>query len=238
MLNSTLTYLHRRREQDKGFTFEILVVDDGSTDSQNDLILATAKQYPREIRLLKQPTNMGKGAAVQIGCLHARGRFILFTDADGATPTSEIVKLEFPFRHAPKIASRMMTIGVRADPAGRSWLRRFLSAGFRFLTTVSGVRGVADVQCGFKLLSREAARLIFPSQHIRRWCMDVEILMIAQRLKIPIAQVAVEWREPGGSKMTVKGAVRMGADLVRIAVFYRTGIWTVRGEEQKAESDL
>jgi dolichyl-phosphate beta-glucosyltransferase len=240
MLDSSLEYFQARARSDKSFTYEILIVDDGSSDNQNDVVLEYASRFPREIRLLKQPVNMGKGAAVQAGCLHARGQLILFADADGATPTSQFGRLEAATRMVNKNTDAYVVIGSRANLDGaskaeRTAIRRFLSLGFAFLAWLSGLRGVRDPQCGFKLFSRQAARLVFPSQHIERWCMDVELLTIAQRLRIPVVEVPVEWKEIGGSKLKPKGVVRMAVDLVRIAVFHRSGLWTVKAEQERAE---
>ena len=93
MLQETIEYLRRRQQENQSFTWEIIVVDDGSKDRTAEIVLGFALQHP-QIRLLKQPVNMGKGAAVQAGALHSRGRYILMVDADGATKIDEFGELE------------------------------------------------------------------------------------------------------------------------------------------------
>ncbi|ROT80056.1 putative dolichyl-phosphate beta-glucosyltransferase-like [Penaeus vannamei] len=91
------------------------------------------------------------------------------------------------------------------------------------------MRGVRDTQCGFKLLTRRSARILFNSLHVERWAFDVEMLYLAQVLGIPIAEVAVEWQEIEGTKMTpVLSWIEMGLDLVIIWLRYTLGAWRIR----------
>ena len=238
MLDTTLTYLTQRRAEDPSFTFEIIVVDDGSKDRTAEIVLEVAREHP-EIRLLRQPMNMGKGAAVQAGCLCCRGTLMLMVDADGATKISEFALLEEKMRQLQESDKNVVVVGSRAhldglEKATRTGLRDFLGRAFHVLIWFAGVEGVRDTQCGFKLFSREAARWLFPNQHIRRWCFDPELLVIAQRKRMKIAEIPVEWNEIEGSKMSLKGAVNMGIDLVKIAVLYHCGVWTV---EKKGRMD-
>ena len=83
--------------------------------------------------------------------------------------------------------------------ATRSLHRNILMWGFHFMVELAGVHGVQDTQCGFKLFSREAAQRLFPVLHLERWAFDVELLWLAQRLRIPLREEPVQWHEVDGS---------------------------------------
>lgn len=232
MLDDTLRYLHAREDKNRKFTWEIIVVDDGSHDRTADVVLGYARQNP-EIRLLRQPCNMGKGAAIQAGCLHARGRMMLMVDADGATKIDEFSELERKLIQLRERNKEVVVVGSRAhmegvDKAQRTALRDFLGKAFHALILLSGVRGVKDTQCGFKLFTREAARWLFPNQHVTRWCFDPELLVIARKRNMQIAEIPVEWNEIPDSKMKITGMIKMAIDLLQIAAFYPCGLWTIR----------
>ena len=239
MLNETIEYLQRRQNDDPdNFTYEIIIVDDGSKDNTANVALEYAKDHSHpnsEIRLLRQPVNMGKGAAIQAGCLHARGKLILMVDADGATKIDEFGELEKRLLSSVQSTNNKQCIVVgsrahieEASKAQRTFVRKILGLGFHTLVLISGVRGVHDTQCGFKLFSREAARWLFPNQHIQRWCFDPELLVIGKKKGMPIIEVPVEWNEIEGSKMKITSMIKMAIDLVQIGIFHRTGIWSIK----------
>ncbi|OHT06417.1 glycosyl transferase [Tritrichomonas foetus] len=235
MLKDTIDYLRNRQQNDSGFTFEIIVVDDGSKDNTADLTIKFANSNP-EVRLLRQPFNMGKGAAVQAGCLHARGKMMLMVDADGATKISELALLESKYFDLYRNNQRVVVVGSRAlldgqMKADRTFVRKLLGKAFHILIYISGVRGIKDTQCGFKLFSREAARWLFPNQRIQRWCFDPELLVIARKKDMAVAEIPVEWHEIPGSKMRISAMFKMAMDLLKIAVFYGLGLWDIRMKE-------
>ncbi|OHS94551.1 glycosyl transferase [Tritrichomonas foetus] len=241
MLEETVDYLNTRQINDPNFTWEIVVVDDGSKDRTAEVVLAYARQHP-EVRLLRQPFNMGKGAAVQAGSLHSRGQLILMVDADGATTITEIGPLENKINELRKTNKEAVVVGSRAhlddgsEKANRTPLRKFLGLAFHMLVIVSGVQGIHDTQCGFKMFTREAARWLFPNQHIQRWCFDPELLVIAARRDMEIDEIPVEWNEVGDSKMKVSAMIKMAIDLVQIAIYYRLGLWTIKMKADIKES--
>jgi len=242
MLDDTIRYLRAREASDSSFTWEIVIVDDGSKDRTTEVVLRYAQTVP-QIRLLRQPFNMGKGAAIQAGALHSRGRLILMVDADGATKIDEFGELERRLLALQETNREAIVVGSRAHLEGtsskaqRTAVRNFLGLGFHALILMTGVKGINDTQCGFKLFSREAARWLFPNQHVQRWCFDVELLVIGRSRKMEIAEVPVEWNEIEGSKMKVLSMVKMAIDLVEIAVFYRTGMWTVKMKSMMAADE-
>jgi dolichyl-phosphate beta-glucosyltransferase len=186
----------------RGKPYEVVVVDDGSTDGTAAAVRALAARYP-VVRLLPLGRNRGKGAAVRAGMLTAVGAVRLFTDADGATPIGELVRLEPALANGADIA-----IGSRAlvDSAVATRTRSHrVAAGrvFSWMAARLGVRGVADSQCGFKLFTAEAAEALFGALQTTGFAFDVELLLRAQARGYRIAEVAVNWADQEGSKVGV-----------------------------------
>jgi len=236
MLDSTLAYVERRRKAEKDFDYEIIVVDDGSKDKTTPVALEYTKKYTSErIRVLKLKKNRGKGGAVKRGMLCARGRYLLMADADGATEIADLDRVE---AETKKIERDGLAVGIGSRAhmqqdavAKRKWYRNILMYGFHTLLGIFGVRGIKDTQCGFKLFSRRAAQLLFPSQHVERWAFDVELILLSQRFGIPMTEVAVNWQEIAGSKLSLFAAsVQMARDIIRIRFAYMLGVWTVRSK--------
>ncbi len=212
-LLSVVEYLDARAE-----TYEVIVVDDGSRDTTAKLVRQFSRLSPR-VRLLACPQNHGKGFAVRLGIMNAVGERILYEDADGASPIEELVRLEAELQKGADIAigSRAM---VSAETAVRTiWLRKFMGRVFNFLVNVIVVPGIEDTQCGFKLFTRDAARFLFSRQQAEGFSFDVEIIFLAQRAKLQIAEVPVNWTNIPGSKVNlVKDSILMLADVVRFRV--------------------
>uniref|UniRef100_A0A3B3VZB8 dolichyl-phosphate beta-glucosyltransferase n=1 Tax=Poecilia latipinna TaxID=48699 RepID=A0A3B3VZB8_9TELE len=213
MLDEAMQYLENRQKQNPTFTYEVIVVDDGSRDKTTEVALRYTNKYSADkVRVLTLVKNRGKGGAVRMGTLSSRGKLILMADADGATKFSDLDKVEAGLKD------------VITGP--RSVFRTFLMYGFHFLVWFLCVRGIKDTQCGFKLFTREAALETFSSLHVERWAFDVELLYIAQCFKIPIAEVAVNWTEIEGSKLVPFWSwLQMGRDLIFIRLRYITGAW-------------
>lgn len=238
MMDETMGYLEKRQKQKPSFSYEVIVVDDGSKDRTTEVALQYTKKYGADkVRVLTLVKNRGKGGAVRMGTLSCRGRVILMADADGATKFSDIEKVETALNEInPKPDNMAISCGSRAhleqeSVAQRSMFRTFLMYGFHFLVWFFCVRGIKDTQCGFKLFTREAALKTFSSLHIERWAFDVELLYIAQCFKIPIAEVAVNWTEIEGSKIVPFWSwLQMGRDLVFIRLRYITGAWKLQPE--------
>lgn len=217
------------------FTYEVIIVDDGSTDKTSQVALDYCDKYgTSKVRLLKLEVNRGKGGAVRLGVLSARGKYILFADADGATKFSEIEKLELaltPSKSGP--VTNAIAIGSRAHLeqeaiASRSAFRTFLMHGFHFLVWFAAVRTVRDTQCGFKLFPRRYALQLFTWTHIERWAFDVELLYLSERVGIEVFEVSVNWTEVDGSKIVpVFSWLQMGRDVLIVSFMYLVGAWSV-----------
>ncbi|KAH7922609.1 glycosyltransferase family 2 protein [Leucogyrophana mollusca] len=216
-------------------THELLVVDDGSADGTSDLALKLAKEHPEsEIRVITLEKNLGKGGAVRHGMLHARGHRLLMVDADGA---SRFEDLELLWKAMDGVAPKnepAVVVGSRAHlvkteaVVKRSVIRNILMYGLHTILRIVGVGHIRDTQCGFKLFTRRAAQQIFPAQHLATWIFDVELLLLAKQLGIPVEEVPVEWHEVAGSKLNVvKDSLQMLRDLLVLRANQMTGRWKV-----------
>ncbi|KAI9254289.1 nucleotide-diphospho-sugar transferase [Sporodiniella umbellata] len=235
MLEEAVEYLEAQKQLDKTYTYEIIIVDDGSRDNTIDVAIKFAKDHPMvDIRLLAMEKNRGKGGAVTQGILGCRGEYCLMVDADGATKFSDLDQLVKEIskiqkdKHGIAIGSRSHLVPTEAV-VKRSRIRNFLMRSFHLLVYILGIRGIEDTQCGFKLFTRKSAQVIFPSMHVERWIFDIECLMIAQQQNIPIAEVQVTWQEIDGSKVNLMvDSMKMAIDLLLIRLNYVFGFWTVK----------
>nr|XP_039273055.1 dolichyl-phosphate beta-glucosyltransferase-like [Styela clava] len=240
MLDETIEFLEKRSASLKSYSYEIIVIDDGSKDKTTEVAQEYTKKYgANKVRVLTLFRNKGKGGAVRMGILSSRGKYLLMADADAATRFSDIVKLEAKIKEIEKdsINGMAIAVGSRAhleedSIANRSLFRTILMKGFHLLVWFLCVRTVRDTQCGFKLFNRKAAFTTFLNLHVERWAFDAELLYIAESLNIPIAEVAVYWTEIDGSKMVpVLSWIQMGWDLLLIYIWHMTRMWTIEKME-------
>ncbi|KAG9065377.1 dolichyl-phosphate beta-glucosyltransferase [Linnemannia hyalina] len=244
MMKETLDFLKEKAHKDSAFSYEILIVDDGSQDLTVRVALEMAQEEGiQDIRVLSFEKNRGKGGAVIQGMQYTRGEYILMVDADGATRFSDLdalqVKLKATEQDGLGVAVGSRAHMVKTDAVvKRSFIRNFLMYSFHKVVYILGCRGIEDTQCGFKLFSRKAAQAIFPNMHVEGWVFDIEVLMIAQQLRIPIAEVPVAWQEIDGSKVSLmRDSIQMALDLLIIRMNYLLGIWRIRPllKDEKAE---
>jgi len=189
-------YFRTRRKR-----FEIIVVNDGSTDGTPAVVRAAARRV-REARLVSYPINRGKGHALRRGILASRGVRVLFLDVDLSTRPEEWPKLEARLNRGADLAigSRKM---AGADLVQRQPLwRESMGKVFTWLVRRLLVR-VSDVTCGFKAFQGPVARSLFAAQRIDGWSYDAEILYIAERRNLRIDEVPVVWKDNPNSKVRV-----------------------------------
>ncbi len=223
-LDASLSYLHAHAGARR---WELIVVDDGSSDGTLEACRPRQRAERGRLRLLRSSVNRGKGAALAAGCRQARGDRMLLMDADGGTPLSSMPLLERAMDSAP--AGCGVVVGARRSGSSRrSRWRRLMGWIFRRLAATA-VGGVEDTQCGFKLLSREAAAATMPHLRVWRWAYDVELLHLAQRLGFGVACVPVPAADMPGSKVRWHTPWQMAYDVARVSALYRLGVWRVPG---------
>ncbi|KAK4406137.1 Dolichyl-phosphate beta-glucosyltransferase [Sesamum angolense] len=222
-LDETLNYLQERAARDKSFSYEVVIVDDGSADGTKRVAFDFVKRYTVEnVRVVLLGRNHGKGEAIRKGMLHSRGELLLMLDADGATKVSDLEKLENQI-HAVALKERQLrdssasdlalrisnvpiaAFGSRAHLeekalATRKWYRNFLMKGFHLVVLLAAGPGIKDTQCGFKMFTRAAARKLFINIRLKRWCFDVELVYLCKLFHIPMIEISVNWSEIPGSK--------------------------------------
>ena len=177
-----------------------MVVDDGSTDRTVQLIKALELEH-HHLKLVVQPENKGKGAAVKRGMLAAIGEIRVFMDADESTPISELEKLLTPIIHYGadiSIGSRYLPSSDVAVP--QPWHRRVWSRFANQIVQNILLPGIVDPNCGFKAYTAAAAEKIFSKCEINQWSFDLEALGLARSYNHTIAEVPVRWLNDERSK--------------------------------------
>lgn len=204
-------YSHLR---EKPYEWEILVVDNGSTDGTRKLVEEYAERIP-SLRLIERRSH-GKGWAVKQGMLEAKGEYRLFTDADNSTDITQLEKLLPWATHGADviISSRKKegAVIVEKQPFYRVWLGNLFPLIVKMF--VPQVRDIKDTQNGFKIFSKQAAEKIFPHQTIFYWAFDVEILSLAKIFGFKVKEVPIVWKNDDKSKMNLKGMLRAAFEVI------------------------
>lgn len=206
------------------YEVEIIFVNDGSPDKTEQVAKELIdKENLENIRLLHYEKNHGKGYAVKRGFFAARGKYILFADADNSTPIEQVDKL-LPFikENEVVIGSRYIKEGSlkKKQPLSRIIGSRLLNLAIKIMTNLS----LADTQCGFKLFEAEAGKKIFSKMTIERFSFDVEILAIAKKMGYKIKETAVDWYDNPNSRVNpIKDGFKFLKALIIIRWNFLTG---------------
>jgi dolichyl-phosphate beta-glucosyltransferase len=209
--------------------FEVVVVDDGSTD---DTAARVAEMGHPAVRITRNERNRGKGYSVRRGMLLARGARRLMTDADLSTPIEDLAALLERLEGGADVV-----IGSRAARGSQvllhqPWYRENVGRLFNLLARFLAVPGFGDTQCGFKLFSARAAELIFARTRLEGFSFDVEALVVAVHLGLVVAEVPVTWRNDTASRVTWRKGAQAFLDLLRI----RANAWRGRYDQNPAGS--
>jgi dolichyl-phosphate beta-glucosyltransferase len=198
----------------KPYKTQIILVDDGSADSQ--LTKTYARQH--DLQFLGLPANTGKGAALRYGFRLAEANIQLFTDADIPFQYENIDTFISLLTQGP----RKLIIGDRTDPSSvyfekTSFIRTAGSYLVSALVNRFFVKGIQDTQCGLKGMGKEVASLLFYHSRIDRFAIDVELVYLARQNDVPIIKIPVQLRSNDTSSVrAVKDGIKLLIDLYRI----------------------
>jgi dolichyl-phosphate beta-glucosyltransferase len=202
--------------QQQSYGYEFVIVDDGSSDGTAQMARELFAPI-KNLRVIESRPNRGKGHAVKVGMLAARGKIRMFCDADMSTPLGELEHF-WPWLdqgYKVVIGSRKM-MGSSIEKHQPLW-RESLGKVFTWLTNRIATRGISDVTCGFKCFTAEAADDLFSRSVIDDWSFDAEVLFVAQRRGYKIKEIPVSWHDVPGTKVRlVRDALNSLANLARI----------------------
>lgn len=200
------------------YNFEIIIVDDGSTDKTVHFVKNFVGNY-KPINILINDGNRGKGFTVRSGMLLANGKYIFFTDADLSTPIEELEKCLPYLRNNYDVV-----IGSRSLPGSnitirQPWYRERMGKIFNFLVNMILLQGIIDTQCGFKGFKREVVKTIFNKCIVDGFSFDAEILFLARKSNFKIIEIPVKWTNSTLSKVSPgKHSIQMFLELIGIKI--------------------
>jgi dolichyl-phosphate beta-glucosyltransferase len=203
--------------ESRSYTWELIVVDDGSTDETARLVTDFAANCPN-IRVLSNHPNRGKGSSVRRGVLEAHGEFVLFTDADLSAPIEELDKL-FEVLKCGRADAAVGSHALRRELVGlhQPWFRDYGGRLFNVMVRLFTGLAIQDTQCGLKLFRRASTRRAFELQRVTGFGFDPELLFLIRRTGGKIMEVPVRWYNDPASKVRfLRDSTRMVLDLIAL----------------------
>ena len=198
------------------YSYEILVVSDGSTDSTIEVV-SRLKEQISSLRIINNKENHGKGFVVRQGMLAAGGDIRLFMDADNSTNIDQVSKFLPYFQQGYDVLVAKRIVVVK-----QPWTREFLGWVFRLIVRILVPLGVSDSQAGFKAFSKKTTEAVFAKQTIFRWAFDVEILAIAKKMRFKIKETPVVWANDAQSHVKIGGMIKMFFEVLSV----RKNLWS------------
>ena len=191
------------------YSYEILVVNDGSKDNTAAVVKGMAKMV-HNLKLIDLKDNAGKGGAVRQGMLLATGHIRLFTDADNSTSIDQFEKMIPLFKEGAGMVIGSRTVkGAELDPP-EAWYRSIPGKlGNLVFQVVLGLWGIWDTQCGFKAFTEEAAEKVFNASTIAGWGFDVETLVLARKMGYTVKEIPVHWVNDARSRVSASAYLKV-----------------------------
>ncbi len=196
--------------------FEIIVVNDGSSDNTEDIVLEACKKIT-SIKYITYQLNRGKGYALRQGVLNSTGDIVLISDADLSTPIEELEKLLTFYKSGTDIAIGSRALEESQIVVRQPWYREFMGRMFnRFIKSLI-LQDFRDTQCGFKLFRGDVAKKTFSLSCIDGFAYDVEILYIAKKLGYKIKEVPIKWiNSPDSRVRPLRDSFQTALDILKI----------------------
>lgn len=218
-MKPTIRYL---LEQD--YTSEIIVVSDGSSDNTKDVAQSFEKEF-KQLHVIEYHPNRGKGYAVKTGMLAAQGEVVLFMDADYAVPIECLEKGMTLLEKGNDIAIGSRGMDGASMAQKQSAPREMASRIYTFLQNRWIKVNFCDTQCGFKMYTRKAVDILFPQQKLCSVIFDGELLFLAQREGLRIAEFPVKWTHHPDSRITynLRKSINIFIELFKIRWLHRFG---------------
>ena len=214
-LPSTIESIERYLESSHP-DYELILVDDGSSDGTRRVMEAAARGNPK-VRVEALPANRGKGRALAAGVAVARGDEVLVTDADLSTPIEELDKLEAALKAGAGVAIASRSVKGSQVEVAQPVYRVLMGKVFNLIVQVVLLPGIWDTQCGFKLFRADVARPVFAALTTDGFGYDPEVLYLAKRRAVRIAEVPVVWRNSAPTKvMPFRSSLDMFKHVVRV----------------------
>lgn len=219
---------------EQSYTYEVIVVDNGSTDRTQAVVAAFMQDHPY-VKFI-QLAERGKGRAVKAGMLSATGDYRFICDADLSMPIDEIHKF-LP----PTVEGADVIIGSRegegAQRIGEPEYRHVIGRIFNTIVKLTAVNEFEDTQCGFKMFSREAADDLFQVQQMNGIGFDVELIYIALRRGYKVVDMPITWYFDADSRMRLfQDSLHILIEIWEIRKNWRKGVYERQTESQGQDS--
>jgi dolichyl-phosphate beta-glucosyltransferase len=196
--------------------FELIVVNDGSSDTTEDVILRARKEIP-SIHYAGYQENRGKGYAIRQGVALSTGDIILISDADLSTPIEEVEKLLVHYDDGYHVVIGSRGLEGSSILVRQPWWREIMGKTFNMMVRMLLLKGFKDTQCGFKLFHGNAGRELFRDTMVDRFAYDIEVLSLAVRAGYKIKEVPIKWlNSPHSTVKPLRDSFQMAKDLIRI----------------------
>jgi dolichyl-phosphate beta-glucosyltransferase len=211
------------------FSYEILVVNDGSKDKTAEIVEKMTKTIPHLV-LINNEKNQGKGGVVRDGMLAAKGQYRIFTDADNSTSIDQFEKMLSFFGEGYEVVIGSRAIkGANLEPA-QPFYRQILGRVSNLIIQAVNLPGIWDTQCGFKAFTAEAAERIFPLTKINGWGFDIEALSLARSLGYRVKEVPVRWVNDAASHVKLSAYLKVFVENVKIRFWLIIGRYKVESK--------